>query len=136
MDKIKQLSDFTFASEKPVNVLVIPDSHSNPSTDNRRYDWLGNFIIDTRPDVIVDIGDWADMATLGNYNKGTKKAWGALYKDEVEACRDANRRAFGSIKELNKRAKKSVYNPLILRCGGNHEEGRYAKFINTNPEFS
>lgn len=109
--------------------LVIGDAHSNPEVSNRRFDWLANFIEHHRPDVIVDIGDWGDFDSIGKYNKGKKAAWGQSFKRDVEAFRDASKRAFGRITRIK------GYSPTIERFGGNHEEGRIDKFINDNPEL-
>jgi hypothetical protein len=109
--------------------LVIGDSHSNPKVDNRRFDWLGNFIEDKRPDVIIDIGDWGDFDSIGKYNKGTGEAWNSTYKADLECYHDASRRAFGRIARIK------GYKPRIIRIGGNHEEGRIDTFVKQNPEF-
>jgi hypothetical protein len=70
--------------------LVIPDAHAMPGLDNRRFDWLGQFIIDTKPDVIVCIGDFFDMAALCKYDKGTTEAEGrriqTLPINIIQAC--------------------------------------------------
>ena len=41
--------------------LVIGDSHAKPGINNDRYTWAGRLAVDLKPDVIIDIGDWADM---------------------------------------------------------------------------
>lgn len=109
--------------------LVIGDAHSNPNVDNRRFDWLANFIEDKRPDVIVDIGDWGDFDSIGKYSKGTKDAWGSTLQRDIAAYKDASKRAFGRIRTIK------GYTPRIYRLGGNHEEGRIDKFVTDNPEF-
>lgn len=109
--------------------LVIGDAHSNPNVDNRRFDWLANFIEDKRPDVIVDIGDWGDFDSIGKYSKGTKDAWGSTLQRDITAYKDASKRAFGRIRTIK------GYSPRIYRLGGNHEEGRIDKFVTDNPEF-
>lgn len=109
--------------------LVIGDAHATPEVSNRRFEWLGNYIIENKPDVIVDIGDWGDFNSIGTYAKGTRDAWGSTFAKDVDAYRDASRKAFGRIKGCKH------YRPTIIRCGGNHEEGRIARFVNENPEF-
>ena len=52
--------------------LVIPDSHAHPDYSNERYDWLAELILDIKPDVVIDIGDWFDMPSLCSYDRGTK----------------------------------------------------------------
>ena len=109
--------------------LVIGDAHSTPKINNRRFDWLANFIEDHRPDVIIDIGDWGDFDSIGKYAKGTKDAWGLSFKADAECFRDASKRAFSRIEKIK------GYEPKLYRIGGNHEEGRIRKFVSENPEL-
>lgn len=109
--------------------LVIGDAHADPNVSNRRFDWLGNFILENRPDVIIDIGDWGDFSSIGSYDKGKKEAWGKSFLKDAAAYRDASKRAFGGISKVK------GYRPKIIRCGGNHEEGRINKMVNDNPEL-
>ena len=49
--------------------LIIGDSHAHPDFNNERFTWLGKLIHDSRPDVVVNIGDMADMASLCAHSK-------------------------------------------------------------------
>lgn len=109
--------------------LVIGDAHSNPTTNNRRFDWLANFIEVKKPDVIVDIGDWGDLDSIGKYNKGTREAWGSSFAKDALSFRDASRRSFARLKNYK------GYRPTLIRLGGNHDEGRISKLINESPEL-
>lgn len=44
--------------------VVLPDPHSHPQHDNRRADYAGCFIRDTKPDTVIVLGDTADMPSL------------------------------------------------------------------------
>lgn len=44
--------------------VIIPDPHSHPQHDNRRADYAGCFIRDTKPDTVIVLGDTADMPSL------------------------------------------------------------------------
>ena len=50
------------------NVLVIPDGHAEPGINNDRWAALGEYILTYRPDVIVNLGDMADMPSLSSYD--------------------------------------------------------------------
>lgn len=52
------------ASAYPRDHLVIPDPHAYPDDDFRRFKWLGEYIMDTKPEVIVNIGDMWEMGSL------------------------------------------------------------------------
>ncbi len=53
------------------NMLIIPDPHASPDYDNERFSALGEFILSTKPQYIVCLGDMADMSSLSSYDKGT-----------------------------------------------------------------
>jgi len=120
------------------NILVIGDAHATPQSSNRRFDWLGNFIIERQPDIIVCIGDFADLSTLSSYDKGTKAAWGKTYKADVNATVDAQKRMFAPIEKYNNtmgKKKKAGYHPRTVHVLGNHDDGRYNSFLQKFPEF-
>lgn len=117
--------------------LLIPDAHARPNESLERFRWLGNLIMETMPDVIIDIGDWWDMESLCSYDKGTKSFEGRRYKHDIEAGHQADELAFGQIVRYNNsrsRKKKKHYSPLILRTTGNHEQ-RISKAIQRQPEL-
>lgn len=104
--------------------LVIPDSHAKPDVDNNRFDLLGRFIADTQPEVIVNIGDMADMESLCSYDVGTKSFEGRRYKADVDSVIDAQERMFAPMQQFNesqRRNKKKQYKPDLHMCLGNHE---------------
>lgn len=95
--------------------LIIPDSHAHPDFSNERYDWLAELILDVKPDVVVDIGDWFDMPSLCSYDKGTKGFEGRRYEKDIEAGVEAQDR----IQRRLRQAKKKM--PRMVRTLGNHE---------------
>ena len=107
-----------------MDILVIPDSHAHPDYDNNRFKWLGKLIMDRRPDVVIDIGDSADMASLCTYDKGTLRAEGRRYTEDLAAYFDAQRKLWAPLRKHNvmrKRNKQKIYNPRKIKCIGNHE---------------
>ncbi len=48
--------------------LVISDSHSAADELNHRYIRLAKFIIGTKPDKIIHLGDWASMDSLNLFD--------------------------------------------------------------------
>lgn len=112
---------------KGKHILVIPDAHARPGVNNRRFTALGNFIHDNRPDIVVNIGDLADMASLCSYDKGTKHAEGRRYIDDIHAANDALARMHGQFKSLK-------HQPKCYITLGNHEE-RINKAQTMSPEL-
>jgi hypothetical protein len=95
--------------------LFVPDPHATPDHHNKRFSWLGQLVVDLKPDVVICAGDWADMNALCSYDKGTKGYEGRRYKQDINAAIDAQERFFDPIK----RAKKKL--PRFVMLEGNHE---------------
>lgn len=96
--------------------LIIPDSHAHPDHSNERYSWLGNLIVDVKPDVVVDIGDWWDMPSLCSYDRGKRSFEGRRYHRDIAAGVEAQDRMFAPIRKQKKKL------PRFVRCLGNHED--------------
>jgi len=108
--------------------LVIPDAHAKPGVSNSRFDLLGKHILATKPDVIVNIGDFADMESLSSYDKGKKSAELRRYKADVEAAKDALAKTFAPMEEYNKQQRKNgkkQYKPRMVMTIGNHSARLY-----------
>ncbi len=104
--------------------LVIPDAHDHPGIDQRRFDWLGQIILDIRPDVIICLGDFADMESLCSYDKGTKGYEGRRYQHDIKSAKKAMKKVMKPLNDYNKKAEdnhKSRYRPEFHLCLGNHE---------------
>ena len=69
-----------------MNLLVIGDPHAHPDYDNSRFTALGKYIAREKPQIIVCIGDMADMPSLSSYDRGTKGFEGRGYKPKLHMC--------------------------------------------------
>ena len=104
--------------------LIIGDSHATPGINNRRFEWLGQIIVDLKPDVIINIGDMADMESLCTYDRGSKGFEGRRYKKDIDAVLDAQERMFAPLWKLQKKQanmRKKQYRPEFHLTLGNHE---------------
>jgi hypothetical protein len=66
--------------------LFIPDSQITKKTPWDFLRWIGEYIADKQPDVIVHGGDFADMESLSFYDKGKIQFEGRRYKEDIEAA--------------------------------------------------
>lgn len=96
--------------------LVCSDLHAHPEHNNRRAEWLGNFILDIRPDTVIINGDMADMPSLSSYDKGKKSFQGRTYKADIDAHLDFQDRLWSTVR----RAKRKM--PRRVCTIGNHEQ--------------
>ena len=113
---------------KKPTIVIIADTHAQSEEDLEYLLWIGKYIADKKPDIIVHIGDHFDMPSLSSYDKGTSKIEGKrLYKD-IEA-------GVEGFKLLNLELEKHKdYHPRKVFCLGNHEE-RLDRYVNEHPEL-
>lgn len=119
------------------SILVIPDAHSHPDYPNNRFDWLGKFILEVKPDIIVDIGDFADMPSLSSYDVGKKVYEGKRYKKDIACAIDARKRVMAPTVAYNDHQAilhRPRYHPRLVAICGNHEE-RITKAVESDPKL-
>lgn len=121
-----------------VTHLMIPDTQCKPDIDMSYLDWLGEYIVDKQPEVIVHIGDHADMPSLSSYDRGKGAAEGKRVKRDIEAAIEGMNRLLKPLYELQQSQKKEFgfvkYKPKMVFTLGNHEE-RIMRHVNDNPEL-
>jgi len=105
--------------------LFIPDVQAKEGTPTEHLDWLGQYIVDTQPDVLICAGDFADMPSLSSYDKGKKSFEGRRYKKDIEAAKIAMDMLLDPIRKHNEhmqKMKQKQYRPRKVLTLGNHEE--------------
>lgn len=120
-----------------VTHLMIPDTQVKDGIDMSYLAWIGQYIVDKRPEVIVHIGDHADMPSLSSYDKGKKSAEGKTVHKDIAASIEGMRILLQPLADLQakqKLNKKKVYKPKMVITLGNHEE-RIMRHVNSNPEL-
>lgn len=118
---------------KPVNsqghglkIAVIPDVQAKPGVPLDHLTWCGKYLADKRPDVIVCIGDFADMESLSSYDKGTGRCEGRRYKADIAASMRAMDLLFEPL------AKTTGWTPRLELTLGNHED-RISRAVSDDP---
>lgn len=67
---------------------MIGDLHANPDYDLERFAAAGEVCAEEQPDVVVQIGDWADMASINRH--GTKlEIESRRYSEDVEITQES-----------------------------------------------
>jgi hypothetical protein len=111
------------------DILVVPDPHAHPDHNNDRADWLGRFILDRKPDVVVNMGDTFDMPSLSSFDKGKASFHGASYERDIESGLDFLDRLWHPIRRAKRKKPYSVF------LEGNHEK-RLSKVLEYQPELA
>lgn len=121
-----------------ITQLMIPDTQCKPDIDMSYLDWLGEYLVEKQPDVIVHIGDHADMPSLSSYDKGKGKAEGKRVQKDIEASIEGMNRLLKPLYDLQQQEIKEFgsvqYKPKMVLTLGNHEE-RIMRHVNDNPEL-
>lgn len=120
-----------------MKILVIPDCQIKPGVPTEHLHYIGELIIDKRPDVIVQIGDFADMPSLSSYDIGKKAFEGRRYKDDVQSVIDAQYELLNPLKQLKIKQfadKKKIYSPRLVMTLGNHDE-RINRAVNNDAKL-
>ncbi len=107
-----------------MKIAVIPDVQAKPGNDFTFLKCIGNYLVAKKPDVIVCLGDFADMPSLSSYDVGKKSFEGRRYRDDVEASHQAMATLLAPLEEYNESARKNHrerYRPRRVLLLGNHE---------------
>jgi len=116
---------------------IIPDCQVKDGVDLSYLTWVGKYLVEKQPDVIVQIGDFADMPSLSSYDVGKKSFEGRRYKTDIEVTNKAMQMLLAPIKEYNERARRNKdrqYRPRMVLTLGNHEE-RISRAIEGDPKL-
>lgn len=110
-------------------ILVVPDQHAHYRQNNDRADYLAGLTIDLKPDVVINMGDAADMPSLSEYDKGKRSYVGKSYKQDIEAHLEFQERWWEPVRATKKKM------PFRVVLEGNHEH-RIEKALDLSPELA
>lgn len=109
--------------------VVFTCAHTEPDVSNERFNWLGEFIYDLKPDIVIDLGDGADMRSLNSYDtRYPQKIVAQNYEKDIESYNDAQDRLRHKFR--HQRRKK----PHWVGFEGNHEN-RIKKALAEDPRL-
>tara|TARA_R110002051_G_scaffold38494_1_gene81848 strand:- start:265 stop:1041 length:777 start_codon:yes stop_codon:yes gene_type:complete len=97
--------------------VIFSCAHTDPAVPNDRFDWLGKFLYDVRPDYVMDLGDGADMKSLNSYDtKYPKSIVAQSYEADINHYNDAQERLRRKFRTMKKKR------PAFFGLEGNHEQ--------------
>ena len=104
--------------------FVIPDCQIRPEDNTDHLKWASSYLVKKHPEVIVCLGDFADMPSLSSYDKGKRSFEGRRYTKDIDAVKEAMRVLLAPIKEEQARLvrnKEKQWKPRMVMLLGNHE---------------
>jgi Calcineurin-like phosphoesterase len=117
--------------------LVIPDTQVKYGENYDYLKHIGMYMVEKQPEVVIHLGDFADMESLSSYDVGKKSFEGKRYIKDIEAARQAMDCLLSPLRDYNARAKKNKekqYKPRLVLTLGNHEQ-RIARAVNDDPKL-
>lgn len=117
--------------------FVIPDVQVKPDGDVTHLKWAASYAVEKHPDVIVCLGDFADMPSLSCYDIGKKSFEGRRYTNDVAAAQYAMNVFLDPIRKEQQRLirnKEKQWRPRLVMCLGNHED-RINRAINNDSKL-
>ena len=117
--------------------FVLPDVQIRPGDNTDFLERIGTYIVEKQPEVIVNLGDFADMPSLSSYDQGKKSFEGRRYVNDIQATRDAMDRLLKPLRDHNHRQRKNgkkLYKPRMVLTYGNHCD-RITRAINSDPKL-
>lgn len=117
--------------------LFIPDIQVKPDAPTDHLSWIGEYIVEQQPDVIVQIGDFADMESLSSYDKGKLAGEGARVQEDIDstvAAWDVLNEPIETYNAKRRRYKEKQYKPEKHITLGNHEH-RINRHVEENPHL-
>ena len=64
---------------------IIPDIQAKYGEDFTFLTHIGKYLVEKKPDVVVQLGDFSDMESLSSYDQGKKSFEGKRYTKDASA---------------------------------------------------
>lgn len=121
-----------------MKILVFGDAHDTPDTNKLRFQALGNYILQQKPDHIVQLGDFSSLDSLSHWDKDKRLTMeGRRYREEIDSTKTCIKHMIKPIEDFNywqKSSKKAQYRPKWHWFLGNHEQ-RLNRYIDQHAEL-
>ena len=117
--------------------FILPDTQIRPGDDFKFLESIGNYIVAKQPEVVIHLGDHADMPSLSSYDQGKKQFEGRRYVNDVEAAKTAMEVLWAPLEAYNTQQRKNgkkQYKPYRMLCLGNHEN-RINRAVDSDPKL-
>lgn len=113
-----------FHSPRRRKHLIIPDTQVRAGVPLDHFYWIGQYIAHKKPDVVIHMGDWLDMASISSYDIGRIGAEGKRFTADIASGRESL--------ELFEAGMDGYEPELKLFVTGNHEY-RIERYVADHP---
>jgi hypothetical protein len=120
--------EFPGLPQRPLKIALLPDAQVAPGRPIDHLVAYGNYIAAKQPDVVVCIGDFADLPSLSTHDEpGSIQAEGRRYADDLDSVHGAMAAFMEPIRKVE------GYHPKLVLTLGNHED-RIDRAIARDPQ--
>jgi predicted phosphodiesterase len=106
--------------------LVIPDTQVRDGVNTDHLRWIGQYMVDKKPDVVIHLGDHWDMPSLSSWDRGKIQFEGRRYEIDIASGNAGFALLNGALKEheaeRRRQKKKKSWKPRLVFLRGNHEQ--------------
>ena len=141
LDYLRSYNAFKYVDEKPkkrsITHLIIPDCQTKDGVSFEFLKWIGEYLVKKRPDVVVNLGDFADMPSLSSWDKGKQSHEGQNVLRDISATKRAMTILLKPLRDLQAQQLadgEEVYEPRLVMLYGNHCD-RITRHVENNPEL-
>lgn len=121
-----------------MSYLIFSDAHVEPGDKLSRFNWLGQQLVEHRPDTLVQLGDFVSMLSLSHWDMNKRLLMeGRRFNDDIVVGLNAWEGVIHSLRqlqEIQRKNKVKIYKPRLIWCEGNHEEW-IQRYIEQHPEM-
>jgi len=125
-------------TEGPKRIAFIGDTQARGGAPTDHLPWIGEYIAEKKPDIIVHGGDHYDMPSLNSHElPGSAPLEGARYKDDIDAGRfawDELVKPINRERDRLRKNKQKLWDPERHVTLGNHEF-RTERAASSNPKL-
>lgn len=117
--------------------FILPDVQAKSGNDFTYLNKIGRYVVEKKPEVLLCLGDFADMESLSSYDVGKKSFEGRRYTADIKAAQDAMEALLEPMWTFNEKAKRNKekqYHPRMVLTLGNHEN-RINRAVNDDPKL-
>lgn len=113
--------------------FIIPDAQVQPGSPTDHLEWIGRAVVEYQPDVLVCLGDFADMHSLSSY-KTAIEGEGTRYWSDIVAAQEAMKILLDPVRKRWGRNIDRAGAPRMVMLLGNHEY-RIQRAVDSQPVF-
>jgi hypothetical protein len=114
----------------PGKHIYIPDIQARPGEVLNHCEWIGKYIEEKQPTVVINAGDHCDVSSLSSWDRGKLQFEGRRFSQDIEASHLANDMLLGPIFESG------AHEDIELHITVGNHENRIALFAEKNPELA